>query len=182
MKFNGHVQSPGHFQNAGVGSVLPGHLRIGGIGGDDEVPFFGPGHQFSVKGQVHRSPGGVVGVIDPDEPGLFQDFFTDGPKIRSKTVLFQKRQEVGHSAGEQGAAVVDRVARLRHQRHIARVENGQREMGDALLGPDEGADMPGAFKPDSVAPPIPGRHRVPKDIQAGIGRVLVVGRVRGRPV
>ena len=87
---------------------------------------------------------------------------------------------MAEAAGEQGAHLVDRVARGGHQVDVLGVVDPQGQVGDALLGADEGEDLAPRvqFHPEALL--IPAGHRLPEEVQAGVGRVVVGGGVLHR--
>ena len=77
------------------------------------------------------------------------------------------------AAGEQGAHLVDRVARGGHEVDVLGVVDPQGQVGDALLGADEGEDFALRVQVHPETPLIPAGHRLPEEVHAGVGRIAV---------
>ena len=77
------------------------------------------------------------------------------------------------AAGEQGAHLIDRVAGAGHEIDVLGVVDPQGQVGDALLGADEGEDFALRVQVHPETPLIPAGHRLPELAHAGIGRVAV---------
>ena len=82
-------------------------------------------------------------------------------------------------AGEEGPRRVGRVAGLRSERDIARIETGEGDVGDPFLAAKDGDDL--GFRVDVDAEPllVEGRNCAAKRVQSAVCRVPVRRRVRG---
>ena len=59
-----------------------------------------------------------------------------------KVIFFEQRYHaLQNAAGEEGAGVVDGITRLRDEHHIAWVNDGKGQMGDAVFGADGGENL-----------------------------------------
>ena len=85
------------------------------------------------------------------------------------------------AAGQDGPDLVDRVARLGHQHLVARVDERPRQVGDPLLGADQGQDLGVRVQLDPEAAPVEVGDRAPERRQPEVARVLVGRGVAGRP-
>src|SRR5205085_6802895 len=93
----------------------------------------------------------------------------DAVEVGEEAVLLPERQLLNVGAGEERAAVVDRVPRLRREDEPAvavAVEHHEGEVEDSLLAPVGRDYLPLGIELDAEAAAAPGRDRLPKLRQA----------------
>ena len=106
--------------------------------GQQNIVFAGKGHGLFHKGQICHGPGGIVGIVEPHELGSGCHIGRYGLQIGQKAVFRQQGHGVAGAAGQQGAAAVYRIGRVRHQGDIPGIDKAVAEVGDALFGADQG--------------------------------------------
>ena len=91
----------------------------------DEVFFAGSG------------TGGVIWVIKPHQLGVPGYVGWDGVQLGQPAVLLVQRHDVTLGPGEHRAHAVDRVSRIRDQGDVARVQEAESSVPDALFCADQ---------------------------------------------
>ena len=115
----------------------------------------------------------VVRIVEEHELRARPVGVGDRHEVRREAALGQQRHEHGVGAGQQRAAGVDGVAGVGAQRAVARVEEGEVEVEDALLGADRRHDLGLRVELDVEAAHVEVRHRLAEVLAAAVGRVLV---------
>ena len=128
-----------------------------------------PGEKVPVR---HRRRG-VVGVVEKEGLGVPGRQGIDVVQIRQKGVFPPQGHKMAEAPGEQGAHLVHRVARRGHQVDVLGIDDPQGQVGNALLGADEGEDLAGRVQLHPEALGVPAGHRLPEEVQAGVGRIAV---------
>ena len=108
---------------------------------DHDVVFTGEGHEPHEEIVLDDGAGRIVGIADEDHPGPGQDGRVDGLEVGLKAELGPQRQMDRRAVGDQRPGRVDRVTRIARQRNVALVQQGETDVGDALLGAQEGHDL-----------------------------------------
>jgi len=123
---------------------------------------------------------GVVRIVEPQELRAPRDLVGDGAQVGEEAVLATQRHAVRDAAVEVRPDVIDRVARVGHQHDVARIDEGDRHVGDALLRADERDHLRGRVEPNAVAALHPPRRRLAKGGEALVVGVAMVLRVARR--
>jgi len=88
------------------------------------------------------------------------------------------RAEIG--VGDDDRVGMDRIGRVRHERAVARLEHGQRQMRQAFLGADRGDDFGIRIELHRVAVAVPLGHRDAQARDTARGGIpVVLGILRG---
>ena len=95
--------------------------------------------------------GRVVRVVDEEQPRRLELLGRDRVEVGGEAELGRSGSRYGLGAGQHRASGVDRVAGVGGQGDVARVEEGEAEVVDALLGPDRGDDLVDRVDLDSEA-------------------------------
>ncbi len=86
---------------------------------------------------VRHGAGGIVGVVQPEHPRARRHVGGDRLQVGQKAVLLAKWQRVRLASGEHRPDGIHRICGIRHQRHVARIDEAQCDVPDAFLRPDE---------------------------------------------
>ena len=120
----------------GVRRLVEPKLRVGLVGGQQEVVLGGERRQPLEEGKRRDRSGRIVGVVDPEQSRPLPGLIADRVEIREEAVLLQQRQLLDIRAGKEGAPVVDGVARLRREDKrlgAVPVDDDLRKVEDRLL-------------------------------------------------
>ena len=85
--------------------------------------------------------GRIVRIVEPQQTGAARDFVGNRRKVRNEPIFFLERKEIRLAAVENASRIIDRIARVRNQHDIARIDHGGGEVGDSFLRTDECADL-----------------------------------------
>ena len=107
------------------------------------------------KGRSTHSRGRVRREVDDQRLGPRRHARNEVFKLREKLLLVVDRHADDVRAGDHRAVDVDRVAGVGHQHRVARVENGEAEVRDALLGADGDDGLGVGVEIDVVARLVP---------------------------
>ena len=102
------------------------------VGEHDVVPAARRDRPFQILARRHRG-GGVVGIIQIDEPGALQHVRGDLVQLEQEIGARREIVDVRLGVREHRPAVIDRVARHGHDGGVTRIQNRRREMRDAFF-------------------------------------------------
>ncbi len=138
------------------------------------------GHDLLVKAGGRQGRGRVVRVVDPHDLRPLRHLGRDGLQVGKEAIVAAQRHEVGLAAGEPRQRGVNRIARVRAEDDVARVDESEREMRDGFLEPDGADDL--FLRVDRHAEPRPheGSGGFSEVFQAHVRRVPMRGGVVGR--
>ena len=173
MKLDADLFSPGNLQKTGGLKAVVGQFGVGGVVDRDNLMFLAEVHHPGEELFVRHRRGGIVGVVEKEGLGVPGHQGRNGVKVRQEAVLPGEGEKLAIGPGEQGAHLVDRVAGRGHEVDVLGVVDPQGQVGDALLGADEGEDFALRVQVHPEPPLIPAGHRLPKVVHAGIGRIPV---------
>ena len=179
MELDAHVPRPRRLQEARRVVPIERNLGVASVVADRDIVLLGEGHDLLEQLRRREPAGGVIRVVDPHHLGLLRDLLRNQREVRPKAVLFQQRHGIGGSPREHRAHGVDRVRRIRHERHIARVDEAERHVSDAFLRSDQRHDL---LVPQLDAEPfcVPAANRLPHLRQpVGLWITMVRRIVRG---
>ena len=160
-------------QERGGDVPVEGGLRVGVVVHDEHTGLLRELDHAVEEALGHDRAGGVVGVVEEQQLRLLGDRGRDGVEVRGEAALGQERERERVGADEQRAARVHRIAGVGGQRDVARVQEGQVEVEDALLGPQGGDDLALLVDLDVEAPCVEVAERLAELGAAAVGRVLV---------
>ena len=103
----------------------------------------------------------------------------DGLEVGLEAELADEGQRHRLAAGQHGAGDVDGVAGVGGQSDVARVEEGEADVGDALLGAQQRDDLGGRVELHAEARGVEPGHRLAKRRLALVAGVLVRRGVGG---
>ena len=181
VDLDGHFEGPVDLEDTRGLVTVERNLGIGGVADDDDLVAPGEGDRFFIKVQPGHGAGRIVGVVEKEQFGPAGDVRRNGLEVRQKAVGLDQGHEMGPAAGKEGPDVVDGVGRFGDQGHVAGVDEGQGDVGDPFLGPDQGDNLTEGFELDAEAPFVPGGHAAPEVVHARVRGVLVIGRVQSGP-
>ena len=127
------------------------------------------------------SAGGIVGVVEDDDPGAIPDPGGELPERNQEVVLRSERDLVDLATGQGHPTAVGLVSRIRDDRHLTRIEHGEGEVSDPLLGADEGQQLVEGIQVDAEALLHPVGETLPKRRVAQLKRVPGHGGIRRGP-
>ena len=119
----------------------------------------------------HDRAGRVVRIVEEHELGAGAVGLGDGGQIGHEAMLGQQRHEHRVGAGHQRPARVDGIPRIGAQRGIARIEEREVQVEDALLGADRRHDLRVGVELDVEAPHVEVRDGLAEVLAAAVGRV-----------
>ena len=131
--------------------AVVGDLGVGRVVADQDVVATRELHGFVEESERGDGGGRVVGVVEPQDFGAPRHVRRHGGQIGQPVVLSAQRQNEAFAACHQGADVVDRIARLRHEGDIARINERPRDVRDAVLAADGGEDFGFGIERHAVA-------------------------------
>ena len=102
------------------------------------------------------------------------------PVFRQFAGAGRRRRTQPRSRHRRRARRVRRVAGIRGQHYVARVDQGQGNMADAVLGAERWQDLGGRIQVHVESFAVPAGDRLAELGEPEVGRIPVVGRVRGR--
>ena len=167
------------FQEAWRHVAVKCHFRISEIMADHDVVLFGELHHCLEKFFRRRGGSRIIRIVDKHHFGLGQHLCRDNRQVGQEIVLLQQRHLIWRATGKHGGNCIDRIGRARHQGHITGVYKGQRNMGNPLLGTDQGYHLLQRVKFHTGSILIPAGNGLPEAVHAGIARVPVIGRHPG---
>jgi hypothetical protein len=167
----------GRLQEAGRPVAVEGDLAVGGVVANEEVVAAG-----EVDGALEEVEAGggaerVVRVVEPEDAGAVGDRRRHRFQVGQVVVGLEERQVVGLGAGEEGADVVEGVGRVGHEGRVARADQAEGDVDDALLRAEEGQHLGRGVEPHAEAALEPvgeGGAQLGQPVRAGIA---VVGGV-----
>src|SRR3954452_16796648 len=121
--------------------AVVGRLRVGVVVHDEDLVLAGELYDALEEALRYDGAGRIVRVVDEEQPGGFELVRRDRVEVRGETQVRAERQEMRLGAGQDRPPRVDGVARVGGERDVARVEEGEAEVVDALLRPDRGNDL-----------------------------------------
>ena len=96
--------------------------------------------------------GGIIGVVQVHELGAVEHIGRDFVQLQQETRSRRQRVAIRLGTREHSPALVHGVARLGDDRHIARIEQRHREMGDPFLRSQERVQLGEGIEPHAEAP------------------------------
>jgi hypothetical protein len=146
----------------------------------EQVVLAGELHDPLEERPVHAHRGGVVRERQDEQLGLRPRELRRFLKPREEIVgAAAERHRDQIPVGDDDRVGVDRVGRVRHQGAVAGLQHGQRQVGQAFLGPDGGDGLAVRIERHAVAVAVPLGDRDAESGDAARGRVAVVFRVLG---
>ncbi len=95
-------------------------------------------------------------------------------------VLVDRERHPDHlGSGQHRSVDMDRIARLRNQRHVPRLDQGPHQMRQPLLGPDGVDDLGFRIDVDTKPSPVAIGHRLPQVGNTPRRRVPVIAGIAG---
>ena len=142
--------------------------------------FFAKCTARSKKSMIGDGAGRVVRVVEPEHLRAVRDVGRDGVEVGQEAALLGQRQLVRLAAGEHRADLVDRVRGVRHERDVARIDEAERDVADALLRADERQHFLRRIEVNAEAAFVPARDGLAELGQAlGLGIAVVRRLARG---
>ncbi len=182
VELDPNLLGPGHLKEALRAVTVVAHLRIGVVVAHENVVLrCEVDHLLEEAVGSHRA-GRVVGVADPHQLGPAHDVRGDRVQVGQEVVGRRQRHQVGLAAGEQGTDGVDGVAGVRDQRHVAGIEERERDVRHAFLGADEGHHLVVRVELHPEPIEVPGGDSAPELRQSVVVWVAVVLRDLGGAV
>ena len=120
----------------------------------------------------HRA-GGVVGVVEVHELRAPGHLLVDGGQVGDEAMLGLQRHQHRLRARQPRPARVHRIAGIRGQGVVARVQEGQVEVEDRLLGADRGHDLALGVQAHVEAPLIEVAHGGAEVLAPTVARVAM---------
>ncbi len=165
--------APGGLEERRRAVAVVGDLGVGVVVDDDDVVAPGeiddPGEEVVLDDAAR----GVVRVVDEHQPGARGHVGRDRVEVGLEAELGQQRHRHRLRAGQERAGGVDRVAGIARQRDVARVQEGQVDVGDGLLGPHRRDDLGRRIEGHAEAGGVELGHRVAVALAPAVGGVLV---------
>ena len=114
-----------------------------------------------------------MGIIDPHELDARKVASFEGFEIGLPVTFLA--EVVGQDTGfrQPGGRGVGRIARVRHEHAVARVEEGQGDEQDALFRAHQRLDFARGVQADAIVTAVPGCERFPQGVEADIALVGV---------
>ena len=154
-ELDGDVFGAGDLEDAGRLVSVEAEVGVGEVVDEVESVLAGERDEAREEGQVDALRGGVRREVDDEGLGARgharDEVFELGEKLVA--VVDGDADDVG--AGDDGAVDVDGVAGVGHEHGVARVENGEAEVGDALFGADGDDGLGVGVEIDVVARLVP---------------------------
>ena len=135
VELDGDIHGAVDFENA-LGRFFEVDFAVGEVVGDDPAVLVCQSDGLLVKGKRSSSGSGIIGIVQPDKLGFLLDIFRNGVEVGEEVVFFEQRHDVGLAAGENSACIVNGVGGLWDEHDVAVVDDGEREVGEAVLGAD----------------------------------------------
>ena len=145
-----------------------------------EAVFTGQFDQAREKGQVDALGRRVRREVDDERLGARSHARNQVLKLREKLLLVVDGDADDVRAGNDRAVDVNGVAGIGHQHGVARVENGEAEVGDALFGADGDDGLGVGIEIDVVAGLVPGADGLAQARNAAGDRVAMRGGLERR--
>ena len=157
--------------------VVEADLPVGEVVHDDELVPARDGHDLLEELRRHAVRGGVVRIVEEEDLGARRELagYLADP-LQEHLVVGDRDPEVAAS-GEHHGVGVDGERRGGHQRGVARPEQGEAEVAEALLRADGGDDLLVRVEADAPVLVVVLRHLAAQVVEPGRGRVAVVPRV-----
>ena len=174
MELDAHVFGTPRLQEARGPIAVIGDLRVCRVMAHQNVMPGGKLHNLFEKRHVCYGSCGVVRIIDKHHFGSTNHVSGDGVKIRQKAFLPEKGHWATLTAGEDSRNIVDRITRARNQGHVARIDEGKRQVGYSLFAPDEGENFFFRVKVNAKPFLVPISRRSPELEHTRIGRIPVI--------
>jgi hypothetical protein len=174
-----HVHRAGDLEERGLASAVVVDLGVGVIVADDQVMASGEGHHLAEeleRGGRRRRVVRIIQVHHAHAGAALHDGL-ELFEVGEKTVLLAQREWERQAAHQMHGRGVDGVARIGHEHPLAGIHEGEREVGDALLGADQREDFALGLYAHAEASLEEPRGRAAELDHAPVRRILVVGRI-----
>ena len=126
MDLDPHVFGPGHFEETERLLVEAQH-GMGGVLHDHNIVRLGKGDDLLEKLTCCRLSGRTVGIVDDQQLRAATNVFRNSIQIRIEIILGKQRKPVHLPAVVPGMGPCYRIARHRHQCHVARIDESGRQ-------------------------------------------------------
>ena len=146
-------------------------------------------HDPALAAEIHRSGqelpvrdrrSRVVRIVEPHQSRALRHLARDRVQVGQPVVLGLQGHRIGLGAGHQCTRDVHRVARVRSQHDVARIDERERHVADAVLGAERRQDLGLRIEPDIESIAVPVGDRAAQLGQAEVRRIaMVVGVRRG---
>ena len=114
--------------------AVEAHLAVSSVVTHQQVVLAGESHRLGEKFKRRSRCCGIARVVQPQQPGAFQIFSGMLSRSGKKSRSGSKGQIVRLPAGKKRRPLsVGYITRVGDQHHIARVDDRQRQVEDALL-------------------------------------------------
>jgi hypothetical protein len=148
-------------------------LRVGHVVDDEDVVRACEVDDLLEEAVGHHGAGRVVRVVEVHQLRPADDVGVERTEVGHESALGLERHQDRLGSREPGPAGVDGVAGVGGQRVVARVQEGEVEIEDRLLGADRRDDLAVGVEVDVEAAEVEVVDRVAEVLAAAVGGVLV---------